>query len=226
MSLMNLNSNRQFVFGRLATALYFISLIGLGWIGFSYSLFPEYTVPVLLVLVFGLAGLMFAFTSGGLRIQIAPLQATVIFTGFLGIFVVLGLNIFTSYFTNLVTPITQSSAVLSMPLVVSIAFFAFVGVQEEAMWSGIYIFLKRLFAQSTLLIIGIVALGGMAFHQAVAKQLFSGTIFNSPEFFLWIGFSWVFYRLVLELTGNIGTTMLTHFTWNVGVTLINQGVFA
>ena len=155
-----------------------------------------------------------------------PLQPTIIITGLVGITIVLGLNIFTQYFTNLITPQLQSSVLLEMPTIVALAFFGFVGIQEEAMWSGIYIFLRRLFAQQTLVIIGIVSIAGMAFHQAVAKQLFAGTIFNSPDFFIWIGLSWVFYRIVLELTGNIGTTMLTHFSWNIGVTLINQGIIA
>ena len=131
-----------------------------------------------------------------------------------------------SLVANLITPELQTSFLLNMPTIVALAFFGFVGIQEEAMWSGIYIFLRRLFAQQTLVIIGIVSIAGMAFHQAVARQLFAGTIFNSPDFFIWIGLSWVFYRIVLELTGNIGTTMLTHFSWNIGVTLINQGIIA
>ena len=233
MSLSFIDRQRTFVFGRLAVAFYIISLLGLGWIGFSYNIFlteslsfGEYALPVLFILIFGLTGLTLAFASGGLRFNIVPLQPTLILTGILGIAVVIGLNVFTNIFTNLIAPELQSSILFDpiVPLVVSVAFFGFVGVQEEAFWSGLYIFLKRLFPRATIPIIILTSLGGMAFHQAVAKTLYGGTIFSAPEFFIWIGLSWVLYRLILELTGNIGVSMITHFTWNVGVTLVNLGL--
>ena len=60
----NLDKTKRFRFGRLATLLYIVSLLGLGFIGFSYSLFPEYVTPILLIIVFGLVGIAVRFYIG------------------------------------------------------------------------------------------------------------------------------------------------------------------
>ena len=218
--------NKQFNFGRLATGFYLIALLGMGFIGFSYSLFPTYTVPILLIISFSISALALAFNTGTVKVSVMPIQQTFIVIGLLGVGVVLGLNIFTNVFTNYGQDVAlQSSIILGLPLLTSIAFFGFIGILEEVFWSSTYIVLRFFSGGKNILALwGIIAAGGIVFHQAVARQLFQGTIFNSPEYFLWIGLSWVFYRFILELTGHFGVTMLTHFTWNVGITLINQGV--
>ena len=214
--------NNSYVFGRLAVALYLISLIGLGWIGFQYSLFPAYTIPIILTVVFGVAGLVFAFASGALTFTSRPVTLQLFVLGITSVFIIIALQ----FLSRLITPQFQSSLLLDLPTLIALAFFGFVGIQEEAFWRGIYVFLRR-FAGGTrnfVVIAGIQALGGMAYHQAVGRQLFGGTLFSTPEFFIWIGLSWIFYVLLLELTKNFGVSMLGHLLWNIGVTGLNLGV--
>jgi len=223
----NLDKRKTFVFGRLATMLYLISLLGLGFIGFSYSLFPDYVTPILLITVFGLAGLLFGFISGGMKISTGPITPLILVTGVLGLFIVFAIQIFTNVFSDLILQSGFEDSILAQaPVWVIVLFFGFAGIQEEAFWSGIYIYLRTVFRASVPLLIFVVAVGGMAYHQAVGRQLFASTIFGAPNFFLWIGMSWVLYRLLLELTSNVGVSMMTHFTWNVGVTLLQQGAFS
>ena len=219
---------KTFYLGRLGASLYLLALVSMGWIGFSYSLFPNYTVPILLIIAFSIGGLVLAFATGNLRISVLPLSQTFVLTGLLGVGTVLGLNILLNIFTSYAEQdavLTQSSIILGLPIVVAVAFFSFVGVLEEVFWSSIYIVLRTFSrGKNILFIMVIVALGGMIYHLAVAQQMYIGSIFSAPEYFVWIGLSWIFYRVMLELTGHMGVSMLTHMTWNMGITLINQGV--
>jgi len=218
---LDINRN-QYQFGRLAFALYFVSLLGLGWIGFGYSLFPIYTIPIILTLVFGITGIAFAFASGGLRIDAGGFKLQLIAIAITSIFIVITLNVL----ARTLTPQFQSSVLLQMPTIVALAFFGFVGIQEEAFWRGIYVFMRR-FApgvRSFFLIAAIQAAGGAAYHQAVGRQLFGGTLYSSPEFFIWIAASWILYVALLEFTKNFGVSMLGHFLWNISVTALNIGL--
>ena len=217
--------SKPFYFGRLAVGLYVISLVGLAWIGFSYSLFPAYTVPVLLLISFGITGLTLAFAFGAIIADTTNIRLQFITIALFTIPLVFLLDTVTQIFTAEVIAnpgLTQSSVVLGLPFIISIAFYGFVGIQEEVFWSSLYLLGRKLTGGKSLWILFIIiAFGGIAFHQAVARQLFIGTIFSAPAYFLWIGMSWILYRMLLELTGHMGVSMLTHFTWNVGVTLIN-----
>lgn len=218
---LRLNIN-QYNFGGLAVGLYLISLLGLGWIAFQYSLFPLYTIPILLTVVFGVAGITLAFASGGLNVSVRPIRLTTLAVVIMSVFMILTLSLV----ANLITPELQTSFLLNMPTIVALAFFGFVGIQEEAFWRGIYVFLRRFSPGVRGFIInsGVQAFGGMAYHQAVGRQLFGGTVFSSPEFYIWVGLSWILYVVLLEITKNFGVSMGGHFIWNVMVTGLNMGV--
>ena len=218
---LRLNVN-QYNFGGLAVGLYLISLLGLGWIAFQYSLFPLYTIPILLTVVFGVAGITLAFASGGLNVSVSPIRLTALAWVIMSVFMILTLT----FVANLITPELQTSFLLNMPTIVALAFFGFIGIQEEAFWRGIYVFLRRFSpgVKGFILNSGVQAFGGMAYHQAVGRQLFGGTVFSSPEFYIWVGLSWILYVVLLEITKNFGVSMGGHFIWNVMVTGLNMGV--
>ena len=218
---LRLNVN-QYNFGGLAVGLYLISLLGLGWIAFQYSLFPLYTIPILLTVVFGVAGITLAFASGGLNVSVRPIRLTTLAVVIMSVFMILTLT----FVANLITPELQTSFLLNMPTIVALAFFGFIGIQEEAFWRGIYVFLRRFSpgVKGFILNSGVQAFGGMAYHQAVGRQLFGGTVFSSPEFYIWVGLSWILYVVLLEITKNFGVSMGGHFLWNVMVTGLNMGV--
>jgi len=218
---LRLNIN-QYNFGGLAVGLYLISLLGLGWIAFQYSLFPLYTIPILLTVVFGVAGITLAFASGGLNVSVRPIRLTALAWVIMSVFMILTLT----FVANLITPELQTSFLLNMPTIVALAFFGFIGIQEEAFWRGIYVFLRRFSpgVKGFILNSGVQAFGGMAYHQAVGRQLFGGTVFSSPEFYIWVGLSWILYVVLLEITKNFGVSMGGHFIWNVMVTGLNMGV--
>ena len=225
LSNLNLDRRKRYTFGRIATGLYLISLFGLGFIGFSYQIFPEYLTPVLLITIFGLAGIFFAVLSGGMKVEIRDIQPVLLTTAISGVVLVAVIQVFTSFFTDYVVPQGQTSLLTSIPLWTSVLFFLFVAIQEEAFYNGIYIYFRTVFKQVPAIYhIIIIAIMGTAFHQAVGKTLYGGTIFSAPEFYIWIFLSWILYRVLLEVSGgNVGISLVSHGLWNVAVVLLNSG---
>jgi hypothetical protein len=206
----------QYIFGRFAIALYLSALIGIGWLALQVDLFPNLLNPVTFIVVFGLAGLLFAFASGGLSIELRPLKLTAALTVLAGIGIISALTILISIFPPAQTPVLS---VLAIGPIAGVMFLSFIGAHEEAMWGGLYVFFRRVFPgyKSFLVILLINFLGGMAYHQAVGRQLFAGGIFDVPSYFIWIGISWVLYRVVLEVTKSFGLAMGIHMGYNAFV---------
>lgn len=209
----------QYKIGDIGFFLYVISIVGLGYIATFYGLFPTYSFPIIFSMLLGLVGLVLALATGGLLPQISRLGITSILVVIIVLFFFTGLG----YVVTFIKPQSPVSVLLTLPSLVSIMFFGFVGVQEEFFWRGLYITMRRIFpgVLSWLLIILSQVIGGIIFHQAVALALFGGTLFSAPGYFIWIGISWLVYGAVLEVSKNLGLTALIHMTWNIMVTIVN-----
>ena len=160
-----------------------------------------------------------------MKVTISDIQPVLLTTAISGVVLVAVIQVFTSFFTDLLVPQGQASLLTSIPLWTSVLFFLFVAVQEEAFYNGIYIYFRTVFKQVPAIYhIVIIAIMGTAFHQAVGKTLYGGTIFSAPEFYIWIFLSWILYRVLLEVSGGqIGISMISHGLWNVAVVLLNSG---
>ena len=206
----------KYIIGDLGLALLLASTLALGFIATGYQLFPQYATPIIFTVLFGWIGLFFATATGALAWDFRPIKTTVIFASFVVLFMVAGLGALLSYTKP---QSSVGSLLLLLPVVVTLIFFPSVGVLEEGFWRGLFMGLRKKFPGVPLpLIIAGISVGGMAYHQFVAFSLFKGTIFSSPDYFLWIGGSWAFYCLVIEYTKNFAASATTHWVWNFVIT--------
>lgn len=203
---------RIFTWGRIATGLYFSSLVALGWMILRVDIFPEIealSFLILFTLVLGGITISFAFATGGLSFQIRPIKVTALGTILLGVTFIAILTIL----IRVVPPIPQSTIPLNQVIV---PLLAMLGVHEEVFWGGLYVVFRVMFPGPKAFVanLGVSFFGGMAYHEFVAGQLFQGGVFEIPGYFLFIGVSWVFYRLLLEIFGDFGLSMAIHAGYN------------
>ena len=211
--------DRQYSIGDIGLALLLSSIISLGYLATFYQLFPQYTFPIIFTIVMGLFGMAFAVGTGALVFKVSPLRVTTLLVGILGVVLILVFGTF----SQLLTPSPQGSIFILLPATAALLFFGFVGVQEEFLWRGIYAGMRRLFpgTKSFFIILLIIFIGGIVFHQAVAYTLFQGTLFSTPFYFIWIGISWMLYAIMLEFTKSFSSNTLAHFSLNLVITYIN-----
>jgi membrane protease YdiL (CAAX protease family) len=169
--------------------------------------------------VFGLFGLFLAFATGALQFKVNAIKMSVLLASIIALIFIVAFGAITTF----IKPQSATGSILLLlPAAVSLLFFPSVAVLEEGQWRGIYMALRKLFPGIPFWLIGLgISLGGMAYHQAVAFNLFRGTIFSEPGYFLWIGGSWFFYCLILEFTKNFSASALTHWIWNFVITFQN-----
>lgn len=214
-------SQARYQIGGLGLFLVITSTVGLGWIATLYGLFPQYSFPILFSIMLGIFGLFMAVGTGALSLRATPFEILTILFSTLGLLFIIA---FGAIATLIQAPQAQVGAlIVTLPAVIAIMFYGFVGVQEEMFWRGLFMTLRKIFPGfgAFVLIALFIAVGGMAFHQFVAYILFQGTIFNTPGYFIWIGLSWIAYSIMLEVSRNFGANALTHFSWNVAITILN-----
>ena len=217
MSQLNLEQNKYSI-GDIGLGLLLASMVGLGWIATLYGLFPTYSFPILFTIALGLFGFAFATGTGGLQFKANPVKTSAIFLAFMGVIFFAAFGVISTFIKP---QAAVGSIIITLPTLIAVMFFGFVGVLEVFFWRGMYIGVRNVYPCVAVVVLLIIFefLGGIAFHQAVAYTLFNGTIFSAPGYFIWIGLSWVVYILILEATKSFSSNTLAHFVWNTAVTV-------
>ncbi len=206
-------------YGAFAFLLTLTSLFLMSFILTEYSALAPLFPPTIIILVVGLWGFVFALISMKLRAGRFVLTLTLaVVLGLAGVFLL-------SSFSNILAR-GAGLTVLGIPLWVEVLFFGAVGVMETNLFQGVQGFLRKFWAPTRIgfvLLMVFMFVGGIVWHQAISRQILQGSIFSSPGYAIFVGGAWVLFALLFEFTNWIDTAIMTHFVWNVIITLAQAG---
>lgn len=202
------HNSTPYYIGPIGMALIFIAPLMVGWIALQTDLFPELGFPIALQGMFMLFGLVIGLGSGALRFKLRPVRLTAVIWIFVGIAVIIAFSLIQFLETPAGAP---QSFLTQLDLQVSVALVAGFGIMESTYWLGLFATMVHIGGGRGMRWIYLLQfMGPAAYHEAVGRQLFAGTVFDIPGYFIWIGGSFVFYAWLLARTQSLGIPLGVH----------------
>ena len=212
--------SKRWKYGAFAFLLTLTTLFLNSFILTEYIALEPLFAPIMIVSVLGLWGLVLGF------IVMKPVLNK--FMVGIALFVSIGLIslVVISIFSGILSSASGFS-LLGVPSWVAMLLYGGIGVMETSFFQGIQATIRTYWARTNLslaLLFLFMFIGGIAFHSAIGRRIYHGSIFDAPGYIFFVGISWVIFAGLLEFTDWIDVPIVTHWFWNVGITAFQEGV--
>jgi len=215
----NTEGGKRWKFGAFAFLLTLTTLFLNAFILTEYVALAPLYAPIMIVTLLGSWGLIIGFLVMKPVINrfMVGLSVAIIF-GIVGLVLI---SIFSGFLSR-----ASGFGLLGVPSWVTVLLYGGIGVLETTFFQGIQATIRTYWARSTYsiaLLFVFMFIGGIAWHSAIGRKIYQGSIFDAPGYIFFVGISWVLFAGLLEFTSWIDAPIVTHWAWNVSVTMIQQG---